>query len=173
MLIILKPIFLQDNIFLIPLSIIFYVNGQKFQTFLSIDFCTQKNAASSLDESACFSCKWLQWGLKNEIVAAMGYNLPQAWNAFSTSLDRLKGIYCCYYTTDSMECQSYFGKGVEISEKSRTFFRHMQISYQLIFKNQFFRFLLLLYHIVIFLSISNRYFFVKLSFETKTPFFNS
>ena len=73
-------------------------------------------------------------------------------------------------------CQFLFQCRYSVDQTDRhlfCFFRHMQISYQLIFKNQFFRFLLLLYHIVIFLSISNRYFFVKLSFETKTSFFSS
>ena len=74
MLIILKPIFLQDNIFLIPLSIIFYVNGQKFQTFLSIDFCTQKN---QLDDS------WFLLYLQNYIHVdiSLRINFLRFWSS--------------------------------------------------------------------------------------------
>ena len=75
MLIILKPIFLQDNIFLIPLSIIFYVNGQKFQTFLSIDFCTQKN---QLDDS------WFLLYLQNYIHVDIFLEIHSSCDSWSS-----------------------------------------------------------------------------------------
>ena len=106
MLIILKPIFLQDNIFLIPLSIIFYVNGQKFQTFLSIDFCTQKN---QLDDS------WFLLYLQNYIHAdiSLRFILPAILGqALTRSVTVSSMHYCTSTSALSTSCSS---RGLGIS----------------------------------------------------------
>ena len=92
MLIILKPIFLQDNIFLIPLSIIFYVHGQKFQTFLSIDFCTQKN---QLDDS------WFLLYLQNYIHVdiSLRFILPAILGQALTRLVTVSSMHYCTSTS--------------------------------------------------------------------------
>ena len=102
MLIILKPIFLQDNIFLIPLSIIFYVNGQKFQTFLSIDFCTQKN---QLDDS------WFLLYLQNYIHAdiSLRFILPAILGQALTRLVTVSSM--CYHTSTSALSTSSSSRG--------------------------------------------------------------
>ena len=98
MLIILKPIFLQDNIFLIPLSIIFYVNGQKFQTFLSIDFCTQKN---QLDDS------WFLLYLQNYIHVdiSLRFILPAILGQALTRLVTVSSM-CCHTSTSALSTSS-------------------------------------------------------------------
>ena len=102
MLIILKPIFLQDNIFLIPLSIIFYVNGQKFQTFLSIDFCTQKN---QLDDS------WFLLYLQNYIHVdiSLRFILPAILGQALTRLVTVSSM--CYHTSTSALSTSSSSRG--------------------------------------------------------------
>ena len=103
MLIILKPIFLQDNIFLIPLSIIFYVNGQKFQTFLSIDFCTQKN---QLDDS------WFLLYLQNYIHVdiSLRFILPAILGQALTRLVTVSSM--CYHTSTSALSTSSSSRGL-------------------------------------------------------------
>ena len=76
----------------IPFSIIFYVNGQKFQTFLSIDFCTQKN---QLDDS------WFLLYLQNYIHVdiSLRFILPAILGQALTRLVTVSSMHYCTSTS--------------------------------------------------------------------------